>query len=191
MEGRHLALHEPDRGRHGLLHRQGLARPGHLQGLERGQRIAIPLRGTRLPTGTLRIILQDDGQVAVHSAVDEDTACSTKPCGTATVGVDKGCTEAYTDSDGHRHGEEPGDLLAAESDRVKNKGQKRNQLRSIEKKHRAAGRTQKADNIRRHNLGDRKWDNRKRIHNAQVRAFLCSSTAPAPGPRPPVAWRPG
>ena len=147
----------------------------YLQGLERGQRIAIPLRGTRLPTGTLRIILQDDGQVAVHSAVDEDTACSTKPCGTATVGVDKGYTEAYTDSDGHRHGEELGDLLAAESDRVKNKGQKRNQLRSIEKKHRAAGRTKKADNIRRHNLGDRKWDNRKRIHNAQVREFLCKA----------------
>ena len=36
----------------------------YLQGMERGQRIAIPLRGTHLPTGTLRIILQDDGQVA-------------------------------------------------------------------------------------------------------------------------------
>ncbi len=55
----------------------------YLQGLEHGQRIAIPLRGMHLPTGTLRIILQDDGQVAIHYAVDEDTACSTKPCGTA------------------------------------------------------------------------------------------------------------
>ena len=53
----------------------------YLQGLERGQRLAIPLRGTTLPTGNLRIILQDDGQVAVHYALDEDVACSTKPCG--------------------------------------------------------------------------------------------------------------
>ena len=146
-----------------------------VQGPVRGERIAIPLRGTHLPTGTLRLILQDDGQVAIHHAVDETAACSTKPCGTATVGIDKGYTEAYTDSDGERHGEGLGDILAAESDRVKVKGERRNQLRAVERKHRAAGRTQKADNIRRHNLGDRKWDHRKRIHNAQVREFLCKA----------------
>ena len=58
----------------------------YLQGLERGQRIA--LREKRLPTGTLRIILQDDGQLEIHHAVDETAVCSTKPCGTETVGVD-------------------------------------------------------------------------------------------------------
>ncbi|MCE2466634.1 MAG: hypothetical protein J4G06_01325 [Caldilineaceae bacterium] len=70
----------------------------HLQSMERGQRIAIPLKGDRLPTGTLRIILQDNGQVAVHYAIDETQACSTKPGGSGTVGVDKGYTEAYTDN---------------------------------------------------------------------------------------------
>ncbi|MYA03471.1 MAG: hypothetical protein F4Y37_02500, partial [Caldilineaceae bacterium SB0664_bin_22] len=88
----------------------------YLQGLERGQRIAIPLKGTHLPSGTLRILLQDNGQVEVHYAVDETQVCSTRPCGEATVGVDKGYTEAYTDSDGERHGEGLGDLLSAESD---------------------------------------------------------------------------
>jgi len=77
----------------------------YLQGLERGQRIAIPLKGTHLPSGTLRILLRDHGQVEVHYAVDETQVCSTRPCGEATVGVDKGYTEAYTDSDGERHGE--------------------------------------------------------------------------------------
>ncbi|MYA05962.1 MAG: transposase, partial [Caldilineaceae bacterium SB0664_bin_22] len=43
----------------------------YLQGLERGQRIAIPLKGTHLPSGTLRILLRDNGQVEVHYAVDE------------------------------------------------------------------------------------------------------------------------
>ena len=88
----------------------------HLQGLERGRRIAIPLRGTHLPTRTLRIILQDDGQMAVHYAIDETTVCSTKPCGDGELGVDKGYTEAHADSAGERHGEGLGDLLAAESD---------------------------------------------------------------------------
>ena len=77
----------------------------YLQGMERGQRIAIPPRGTHLPSGTIRIILQDNGQVEVHYAVDEEEVCSTRPCGPATVGVDKGYTEACTDSDGERHGE--------------------------------------------------------------------------------------
>ncbi len=145
----------------------------YLQGLERGQRIAIPLRGTHLPTGTLRIILQDDGQVAIHYAVDEDTACCTKPCGTDTIGIDKGYTEAYADSEGERHGEGLGDLLAAESDARKVKGGRRNQLRAVEQKHRAAGRIKKADNIRRNNLGNQKWDRRQKKHTAQTRDFLC------------------
>ncbi len=97
-----------------------------LQDLARSQRIIIPLKGTHLPSGTLRIILQDRGRVAFHHAVDEGTACSTQPCGPETLGVDKGCTEASTDRDGERHSEDPGDLLSAESDQVKAKGRKRN-----------------------------------------------------------------
>ncbi len=97
-----------------------------LQDLARSQRIIIPLKGTHLPSGTLRIILQDSGRVAFHHAVDEGTACSTQPCGPETLGVDKGCTEASTDRDGERHSGGPGDLLSAESDQVKAKGRKRN-----------------------------------------------------------------
>ena len=76
---------QPDRGRLGLLHHQGLARPAwvYLQSLERGQRIAIPLKGTHLPSGTLRILLQ-------ATAGGTTVSCSTRPCGEATVGVDKG-----------------------------------------------------------------------------------------------------
>ncbi len=147
----------------------------YLQGLERGQRIAIPLRGTHLPTGTLRIILQDNGQVEVHYAVAEEDVCSTRPCGETTVGVDKGYTEAYTDSDGQRHGAGLGDLLTAESDDRKVKGQRRNRMRDLEQKHRDAGNVQKADNIRRHNLGNKKWDRRQGQHNARVRDHLCQA----------------
>ena len=94
----------------------------HLQSLERGQHIANPLKGAHLPSGTLRIILQANGQVAVHHAVDEEQVCSTKPYGQGTVGVDKGYAEAYTDSDGECHGEGLGNLFPAESDQRKVKG---------------------------------------------------------------------
>ncbi len=94
--------------------------------------------------------------MAIHYSLDEDTACCTKLCDTETIGVDKGLTEAYVDSADERHGEGLGDLLAAESDARKVKSQRRNQLRAVEEKHRAAGRIKKADNIRRHNFGNRK-----------------------------------
>ena len=147
----------------------------YLQGMERGQRIAIPLKGTHLPSGTLRIILQPNGQVSVHYAVDETEVCSTRPCGDATVGVDKGYTEAYTDSDGERHGEGLGDLLAAESDHQKVKGQHRNHLRSVAEKHEAKGHHRKADNIRKNNLGRNKWNQRKRRHKKRARNLLCQA----------------
>ena len=145
----------------------------HLQSMDRGQRIAIPLKGTHLPSGTLRILLQANGQVEIHYAVDEEAVCSTRPCGDATVGVDKGYTEAYTDNEGDRHGEGLGDLLSAESDQRKVKGQRRNRLRTVEQKHRAKGNARKADNIQKNNLGNQKWDRRRTLHHKQVRDHLC------------------
>ncbi|MDE0672102.1 MAG: hypothetical protein OXH72_10215, partial [Caldilineaceae bacterium] len=145
----------------------------YLQGLERGQRIAIPLKGTYLPSGTLRILLRDNGQVEVHYAVDEAQVCSTRPCGDAAIGVDKGYTEAYTDSDGDRHGEGLGDLLSTESDPRKVKGQRRNRLRDIEQTHQAKGHHRKANAIRKNNLGNQKWDRRRPRHHKQVRDHLC------------------
>ena len=147
----------------------------YLQGLERGQRIAIPLKGTHLPSGTLRILLRDHGQVEVHYAVDETQVCSTRPCGEATVGVDKGYTEAYADSDGERHGEGLGDLLSTESDHRKIKGTRRNHLRDTEQKHRAKGNHRKADAIRKNNLGNQKRDRRRTRHHRQVRDHLCQA----------------
>ena len=86
---------------------------------------------------------QANGQVEIHHAVDEDAVCSTRPCGPATVGVDKGYTAAYTDGDEERHGEGLGDLLSAESDHHKAKGTRRNQLWGVAEKHRAKGHTRR------------------------------------------------
>ena len=150
----------------------------YLQSLERGQRIAIPLKGDtpalrhpphppagQRPGGSPLRGGRDPG--LQHASLWSD----------ATVGVDKGYTEAYTDSDGERHGEDLGDLLSAESDRRKVKGTRRNHLRDTEQKHRAKGNHRKADNIRQNNLGNQKWD-RRRI------------AAPQAGARPPLPGRP-
>ncbi len=71
--------------------------------LKRSRCITILLKATHLFFGTLRNLLQDNGQVEIHHAVDEEQVCSTRPCGQVTVRVDKGYTEAYTDSEEERH----------------------------------------------------------------------------------------
>ena len=131
--------------------------------LKRGKRIAIPLNTSRLPSGTLRLILRE-GRVEVHYAVDAETACSVKPSGSGKIGVDKGYTEVFTDSDGDVHGDGLGMALSAESDHLKVKYQRRNKLKAI-----AEAKPKKRDRIEKNNLGRKKMDRRRRKHKARVR----------------------
>lgn len=131
--------------------------------LEYRKRIAIPLNTSRLPSGTLRLILRG-GRVEVHYAVEAEEVCSARPAGEEIMGIDKGYTEVFTDSDGDVHGEGLGDLLSGESDYLKTKYQRRNKLRAI-----AEAKPHKRDKILRKNLGRKKLDQRKRKHTARVR----------------------
>lgn len=133
-----------------------------VMGLERGKRIAIPLNTNRLPSGTLRLILRN-GLVEVHYAVESDECC-TKPSGYKEVGVDKGYSEVFVDSDGEIHGEGLGEILSAESDYLKTRYQRRNKLCAI-----AEAKPHKRENIVKNNLGRKKLEKRKQKHTEQVR----------------------
>ena len=142
-----------------------------VQSLDKGKRIAIPLNTNRLPTGTIRLILSD-GNVEVHYAADANEVCSVRTCGDKTIGIDKGYTEAFTDSDGEKHGEGLGAMLSAQSDANKEKYRHRNKLKALVLKHENKGRARKAKKIRTHNLGRKKLDARKRKHTANVRNVI-------------------
>lgn len=138
-------------------------------GLSPRKLIRIPLSTTVAPTGTLRLILRG-GKVEVHYQIDAaGMRSSQRPCGTAAVGVDKGYTEALTDSDGNHHGVNLGVLLTAESDRIKERNRARARLRSIANNTRNKT---KADRIRRHNLGPIKRDRQAAKHQARVRTEI-------------------
>lgn len=95
----------------------------------------------------------------------------TKSCGSQVLGIDKGYTEVFTDSDGDRHGEGLGELLSKESDVLKIKYQRRNKLRSIAKK-----KPHKRDKIHQNNLGRKKLDRRKKKHQSNVRNKIYKAT---------------
>ncbi len=134
-----------------------------IPGLERGKQIPIPLNTTVAPTGTLRLILRD-GVVEVHYAIDAEEKTDG---GDKTIGVDKGFTEVLVDSDGERHGEGLGNLLANESDRLKLKYRRRSKLRAISKK-----KPHKKEPIERFNLGGKKRDRRSQKHQSKVRNIV-------------------
>ncbi|MFF4894292.1 RNA-guided endonuclease TnpB family protein [Micromonospora chersina] len=140
-----------------------------IPGLEPRMMVRIPLSTTLAPTGTLRLILRA-GRVEVHYQIDAaEMRSSQQPCGDRTVGVDKGYTEALTDSDGATHGCDLGALLACESDRLKERNRRRAKLRSIANSAGARGDHAKAQRIAANNLGTIKRDRQASRHRAAVR----------------------
>ncbi|MGW1678217.1 zinc ribbon domain-containing protein [Saccharopolyspora sp. NPDC002376] len=140
-----------------------------IPGLERRQKIAIPLNTPFAPSGTLRLILRA-GYVEVHYAIDAPDLLETRPCGAGKLGVDKGYTEVLTDSDGVHHGQELGALLRAESDFIKVKNARRAKIRSVAEKARKSGNLAKADRIVRNNLGHAKRNRRRSRFKSCVRS---------------------
>jgi IS605 OrfB family transposase len=135
--------------------------------LEKGNRIAIPLNTTKLPSGTLRLIIRGS-VVEVHYAIDAQSQCNTTACGQAPeLGVDKGYSEVFVDSDGAAHGEGLGTLLSNESDYLHVKYQRRNKLKAIANK-----KPHKLSRIRKNNLGRTKLDKRKSRHRARVKKLV-------------------
>ena len=127
--------------------------------LVKGKRIAIPLSTTLAPQGNLRLILRN-GKVEVHYAVE---VTQTNDCGSKTVGVDKGFTEALTDSDGVHHGVNLGEVLSKESDRLKLKYQRRHKLKAI---------AQKKPHVTKQNLGRKKLDKQAVKHQSVVSTIV-------------------
>lgn len=132
-----------------------------IPGLERGKRIAIPLNTTVAPTGTLRLILRNE-TIEIHYAIE---MTETQNCGTKTLGIDKGYTEVLVDSDGEHHGTGLGEILKAESDKLKVKNQRRAKLRSIANNTRNERKRQR---INKHNLGKKKRNRHARKIKARI-----------------------
>jgi len=113
----------------------------------------------------LRICVKD-GFTEIHYAVEKGPG---RAHGDQVIGVDKGYTEALTDSDGEHHGPAFGDVMTAYSDQASATGKARNKLHAIEKKHRAAGRIAKADRIVANNLGRVKLNARRERTQKRIR----------------------
>ncbi|QVL47707.1 MAG: transposase [Thiocapsa sp.] len=119
----------------------------------------------------LRICVKDDG-VEIHYATAKGAG---RAHGEQALGIDKGYTEAFTDSDGEAHGPAFGAVLTEYSDAAAATGKQRNRLHALEKAHRAKGHHAKADRIRRCNLGRKKIDARRARTQGHLRTIAFQS----------------
>ena len=141
-----------------------------VMGLKKRSRVKIPLNNPHPISGTIRLIIRD-GRIEVHHTVDGTLESKSTQCGNRTIGIDKGYTEAFTDSDGEHHGRELGYFLTNESDYLKQKYQRRNKLRAIAQK-----KPHKRRKIERNNLRRKKLDRRYHRHYSHIRDIIAKGT---------------
>jgi len=113
----------------------------------RGEQVCVPLNSKIDLKGCLRVILVN-GMVEVHHTIEPRTF---NPCGEKIVGVDKGYSEAFADSEGKFHGDQLGKMLTKATENRNQKGKARNKLYQIAKKN-----SHKAKNMYAFNLGKKK-----------------------------------
>jgi IS605 OrfB family transposase len=135
--------------------------------LKRGKRIAIPIGSNYSITRQIRLILRE-GQVEIHYTIDNTDF---RTCGNKEIGIDKGYTEVFVDSEGEFYGKDFGEVLSKESDSLSIKYQRRNKIKAVLDKlqHKIP---KKAKRIRKHNLGRKKLNRRKQLHQAKVKTIV-------------------
>jgi IS605 OrfB family transposase len=135
--------------------------------LKRGKRIAIPIGTNYSINGQIRLILRE-GQVEIHYTIDNT---DDRACGNKEIGIDKGYTEVFVDSEGEFYGKGLGDVLSKESDYLKKKYQRRNKIKAVLDKVEQKN-PKKARRIRKHNLGRKKLNRRKQRQTAAVKTIV-------------------
>ena len=137
--------------------------------LDKGKRIVIPLRTNRIPSGTIRLVVDDKSRTlrVIHSVKVYHDEQSSKELG--IVGIDKGYSEVLTDNLGNRYGKTFGIKLSELSEYVTNKYRGRNRMSALYKLSIERGNFKKAKNILENNLGTKKVSKRKNVLKAEIK----------------------
>jgi putative transposase len=142
-----------------------------LMSLQPRKRIIVPLKGKTKIEGNLTLVLAKT-MVYVHVSQDlKEYKLSKKG---AIEAIDFGYTEVMTNAEGCRFGTQLGEILTQASDRRCEKGQKRNKIHAIEKKHRLNN-PQKARRMRKNNLGRKKLNITQRKVEANLEREINSA----------------
>lgn len=137
---------------------------------DKGKRMCIPLNTNAHISGTLRLIILN-GEVQVNYYAEVEIKDN---CGKATLGLDKGYTEVFVDSEGQIHGDGLGDILTQRTEEISLKNKRRAKIRSVLNKANKKN-PKKAARIKANNLGRKKYNCKDKKHKAKVLDLVCKS----------------
>jgi transposase len=143
--------------------------------LKKGKRISLPLHGNPDIRGEIKVIIQAGNRVEIHYPVKVLKLEPTHPP-TKGVGVDRGFTEVYVDSEGKFYGSGFGKLIQSEVSQRVERGRKRGKLHSLAQKYERLGLHSKAQNIRKNNLGLIKMNRQKRVLEGRLKTLVFTAT---------------
>ena len=145
-----------------------------LAGLQRGKRNKIIVCSNRKIKGQIRLIHNKDlDRFEIHMLVNYGTVNTAKEL--RTVGIDKGYTEAYYDSDDNIHGAGLGKLASKKSDRITEQNRNRGKLWALSRKYKKID-PAKSARILENNL-TRKTENRRYRQDQAAIASLIGSAS--------------
>ncbi len=145
-------------------------------GLTPGKTLKIPTTLKAEITGQIRLIKRLN-RWEIHYTTDIESAPK-RDVG-ADIGVDRGYSEVYATSsndDARFIGTGFGKLQTTESDYRKEKGVRRNKIRSIAEKALKKGNSASSDRIKRNNLGRVKWNNREATFKGRIKTLVFTAT---------------
>ncbi|NEP31357.1 MULTISPECIES: zinc ribbon domain-containing protein [unclassified Moorena] len=141
-----------------------------LAGLRRGKRNRIVVRSNRKIKGQIRLIYNKLQQrFEIHFLVNHGT--SEIPADRQSIGVDKGYTEAFYDSEGQGHGKGLGKVATRKSDRICKKNRNRGKLWAIHRKLEKID-SAKSARILRNNLSRKTENKRYRRNQSELKAII-------------------
>ena len=135
-------------------------------GLTKNKRLQIPLTTKFKLQGSFKLIIREnDCELKVNQKHDQIEIEKKYEA----IGVDKGYTEVFTDSEGNKLGKGLGELLTNKTNYLNEKYKSRNKLFAIMKKAKEKGDAKKANNIKKHNLGNKKLNKFKEKTNCEIK----------------------
>ncbi|NEO73913.1 MAG: transposase [Moorea sp. SIO3H5] len=141
-----------------------------LAGLKRGKRNKIIVRSNQKIKGQIRLIYnQNLERFEVHFLVDHGTVDI--PGNRRAIGIDKGYTEAFYDSDGQAHGKDLGKVATKKSDRICTKNRNRGKLWALHRKLEKIDPAKSAQ-ILKNNLSRKTENRRYRKNQSEIRGII-------------------
>lgn len=143
-----------------------------VSGLTKGKRIQFNMRSNRKPTGLIRVIYNSElDRFEIHFVVNFGIYTKSPDSERTPIGIDKGYTEAFIDSNEKVHGEGLGELLTKKSNRITNKNRKRGKLFALFRKYEKHA-PAKAARILENNLSRKTENKRYRKDQAAISSLL-------------------